>query len=86
VVVWLWDACGPIRRGCGITDDQGRARQAAEACLRSGHAHDARVEEARVVLGIQTLTTGYRRTGHGWRAQRGARSGITWVPFTTAQD
>jgi hypothetical protein len=86
MIVFLWDVTGPVRRVCGITDDQGRARQAAEACLRSGGAQDARVEEARVVLGIQTLTTGYRRTGHGWRARGGARSAITWVPFTTAQD
>ena len=48
-------------------------------------ANDARVEEARAVLGIQTLTSGYRHTGHGWQARRGARSTVTWVPFT-AQD
>jgi hypothetical protein len=40
VILWLWDAHGPDRAGRGVTDDEARALEAAEACLRSGHAHD----------------------------------------------
>jgi len=80
VIVWLWDAAGPARSGRGITDDDGRARQAAEACIRSGHATAAQVERAVTVLEVRTLTADYQRTGDGWSAQH--REGqITWKPL-----
>ena len=86
MIVFLWDACEPGRFH-GVTDDETRARQAAEARLLDGRASTAQVEMAHAVLGITTLTSGYRRTGNGWQAQRGgARSGITWEPFAAAQD
>jgi len=80
MIVWLWDAPGPTCCGRGVTDDEGRAREAAEACLRNGQASIARVEQAWAVLGIQTLTSGYERIGQGWQAvlQGG---GIAWEPF-----
>jgi hypothetical protein len=81
MIVWLWDADGSGRRGLGVSDDQGRARQAAEACLRSGQADAARVEAAVVVDGTCTLTAGYQRTGQGRQAQRGPRGGIRWEPL-----
>lgn len=37
MIVWLWDAGS----GRGVTDDQTRARQAAEALLRGGRADAA---------------------------------------------
>jgi hypothetical protein len=44
VIVWLWDATEP--GGCrGITDDDTRARAAAETCIRDGSASSARVEQ-----------------------------------------
>ncbi len=80
MIVFLWDACGPGRFR-GVTDDEGRARQAAEACLADGRAQSARVELARSVLDIPDLTTDYQRTGQGWMALR--RDGrVTWAPFT----
>lgn len=81
MILWLWDADGDGRRGRGVSDDEGRARQAAEAVLRSGQAHGATVEAAVAELGLATLTTGYRRTGQGWQALRGERGGITWEPL-----
>jgi hypothetical protein len=81
MIVWLWAACGPARRGLGVTDDETRARQAVEAILNSGDASSARVEMAAAHLGIRTLTSGYEPTGHGWTARR--RDGrITWAPIT----
>ena len=80
MTVWLWDAYGPARTGLGVTDDEVRARLAAEACLRSGGADTARVEHALLISGICVLTPGYRRTGRGWMARR--RDGrVTWTPF-----
>jgi hypothetical protein len=83
MMVWLWDASGPARSGRGITDDQTRALAVAEAYLRSGNANVARVEAARLVSGTRTLTTGYERTGEGWRG-RCADSGIRWEAFAPA--
>jgi hypothetical protein len=84
VIVWLWDASGPTRSGRGVTDDEARARQAAEAWIRSGHANTARVEKALARLGIESLTSDYVRTGHGWVAQHHRDGRIAWVPFSTS--
>jgi hypothetical protein len=81
MIVWLWDAAGPARTGHGVSSDEAAARLAAEACLLAGEATAARVEAAIAVLGTETLSSGYRRTGNGWQAQRG-RSGISWKPLT----
>lgn len=81
MIVWLWDACGPHRTRRGITDDGARARQAAEACIRSGQATAARVEQAVSFLGVHTIATGYQRTGLGWSAHN-HDGRITWEPFT----
>ena len=80
MIVWLWDAPGPDCCGRGVTDDEGRARESAETYLRNGHANTAQIEQAWTVLGIQTLTSGYERTGQGWRA-RLRDGGIIWEPF-----
>lgn len=82
VIVFVWDAYGPGK--ChGVTDDQARALQAAEACITSGVASCARVELARLVPGFASLTSRYERTGLGWTAQH--RDGIlTWVPLAAA--
>jgi len=72
VIVYLWDT----RNGCGVTDDEARARQAAESCI-TGDADVARVEKA-VIRGIRMLTSGYQRTGERWLASH--RDGqVTWV-------
>jgi hypothetical protein len=81
MIVWLWEACSPARTGLGITDDEAVARRAAEACVRGAEAYSARVESARAVLGIESLTSGYQRTGHGWEAQRRRDGRITWMPL-----
>jgi hypothetical protein len=80
VIVWLWDALGPARTTRGVSGDHATALQAAEACLLTGEAHAARVEQAVAILGTETLTSSYRRTGNGWHARR-STSGITWKPF-----
>jgi hypothetical protein len=81
MIVWLWDAYGPARIGRGITDEQARAIEIAEQCLRSGQASVVKVEGARLALGVPGLTSEYQRTGEGWRG-RHADSGTQWEPFT----
>jgi S-adenosyl methyltransferase len=80
VIVWLWDA--GARRG--VTDDETRAFQAAEALIRSGQAASARVEKAHLVTGIRALESGYTRTGHGCRITYNAATsqGTTVEPLS----
>jgi hypothetical protein len=84
VIVWLWDATEP-GRSHGITDNEARARAAAETCMRTGSASTARVEQARLRTGGFWLTSHYQRTGAGWSARQGS-SGITWIPLAPARD
>lgn len=81
MIVWLWDADGPARTARGVTDDEAAARHAAEACLRSGQARAAAVEQARAVLGMESLTSGYQRTGSGWTGECRQDGRISWTPF-----
>ncbi len=85
MIVFLWEADGPARSGRGVTDDRARALRNAETCLRSGQANVAKVERATLMSGIRTLTSGYLRTGDGWRARCGD-TGIRWEPFAPAPD
>jgi hypothetical protein len=81
VIVWLWDASSPGRNARGVTDDDARARQAAEAWMGRSHASGARVEKALIVLASATLSPAYERTGEGWAGEH--RDGrITWTPFS----
>jgi len=84
VIVWLWDATEP--GSChGITDDEARARAAAETCIRNGSSSTARVEQAHLMMGGYWLTSHYQRTGAGWSARQGS-TGITWIPLAPAPD
>ena len=76
MLVWLWDAGTAL----GITDNPARARHAARARMRGDSV--ARVEQAEFVLGAESLTDGYRRTGDGW-AGRQRNGSVTWTPFTS---
>jgi hypothetical protein len=79
VIAWTWDAEGPDYCGHGITDDEAKAVQAAEACMRDHGATAATVEAARFAFGT-VLTSEYIRTGQGRRG-RAEDSGIRWEPF-----
>lgn len=81
MIVFLWDACGSSRF-YGVSDDESRARQAAESCIGRGAAGSARVEVVQLVTGFAALTSHYKRTGRGWTAQRHRQDGVvTWTPF-----
>lgn len=83
MLLWLWDASGPGRYR-GITDDETRARAAAEACINSGQAASARVERACLVMDGWWLHSQYHRTGTGWTARRSA-AGVRWATLTAAE-
>lgn len=71
--VWLWSAGNWL----GVTDDEGRAKLAAQASLRDGGT--ARVELAIAALGGRELSARYIRTGAGWTGHAVAGD-VTWSP------
>lgn len=86
VIMYLWTASGQDRanfRAAGVSDDQARARSAAEALLRTGKAGTACIERAYTAMAMSTLSLCYVRTGTGWRARLGHAGRVVWTPFTT---
>jgi len=83
VIVWLWQASGPGQFR-GITDDETKARRAAESCITRGLAAAARVESARFVMNAG-LHASYQRTGSAWAA-RASGHRVRWfrVPVERA--
>jgi hypothetical protein len=77
MIVWLWESSGAR----GVTDNDTRAREVAEAFMRSSGAKTARVERARMVLDYGWMTSGYLRSGCGWSAEHHAGV-IKWVALT----
>jgi len=77
MIVWLWDA-GSAH---GVSDDDARAREAAEALIRDGRATGARVEMA-VMNGVRALDPGYGRLGRGWTAHPRPGAPVRWVALT----
>jgi hypothetical protein len=88
VIMYLWTAPGrdtaAFRRASGVTDDQSRARQAAELLLRTGQAATAYIECAYTAMAAATLNSCYVRTGAGWWAQLSQAGQVVWTPFTTS--
>jgi hypothetical protein len=86
VIMYLWTASGhdiANFRAAGVSDDQARARNAAEALLRTGKAGTAYIECAYTAMATSTLSLCYVRTGTGWRARLGQAGRVVWTPFTT---
>ena len=79
MIVYLWDAHGADQSAAGISGDETRAREAAEACLRSAYATSARVEAALLATSARTLQPCYERTGTAWQA-RPVDGGFRWDP------
>jgi hypothetical protein len=101
MIMYVWTAPGTdtpgFRMATGVSDDQARARQAAEAALRTvdrrtcdgaaaGPTGTAYVERVYTALTAPALSLGYVRTGTGWRAHVGRAGRVTWTPFTAASD
>jgi hypothetical protein len=84
--MYLWTASGhdiASFRAAGVSDDQARARNAAEALLRTGKAGTAYIERAYTAMATSTLSLCYVRTGTGWQARLGHAGRVDWTPFTT---
>lgn len=84
--MYIWTAPGTgttgFRWASGVSDDQSRARAAAEAELRAGQARTARVERVYTAIAAPALNLCYIRTGTGWQARVGRTGRVEWTPFT----
>lgn len=83
--MYLWTASGhdvASFRAAGVSDNQARARNAAEALLRTGKAGTAYIECAYTAMTTSTLSLCYVRTGTGWQARLGQAGRVDWTPFT----
>ena len=85
MIVWLWDAIGPEVSQRGVTDDEEKALQAAEALIRSRVVRSVRIEMALAHVGIRTLTPGYERVGQGWTVRRHENGRITRAQFPSSR-
>jgi hypothetical protein len=78
LIVWLWDAPGPIASACGIDRDPDAARQAASAHLATGTAAVATVQAAALVSNLDATHPCYARFGPVWQAARISDDDIRW--------
>ncbi|MBO0801751.1 MAG: hypothetical protein J2P25_01560 [Nocardiopsaceae bacterium] len=82
--MYIWTAPGNgtanSHEAIGISDDQRRAREAAETALRAGQADTACVERVRTTLKAPALSLCYIRTGTGWQARLGKAGHVEWIP------
>jgi hypothetical protein len=85
VIVYLWTTVAretPVPySSLGVSDNDERARTAAEQYLRSGQAEQAFVEAARTAMAVHSLTPCYLRTGLGWRATADPAGEVTWAMY-----
>ena len=65
----------------GITDDRGRAMQAAEETLGSGQAVLVIIEAVRPAMAANTLAPCYIRTGVGWMGRCTDAGEVAWKRF-----
>ena len=70
----------------GITDDRGRAMQAAEETLGSGQAVMVIIEAVCRAMAAHTLAPCYVRTGVGWLGQRTNVGEVAWKRFFSRGD
>jgi hypothetical protein len=87
VIVYLWTAPGDdtaaFHRASGVSDDQARARRAAEVLLRTGQAGVAYVDCVYTATEATTLSFCYVPTGRGWCARLGEDDQVIWTPYAT---
>lgn len=86
VIMYIWTAPGVdtagFHRATGVSDDQYRAQEAAEAALRTGHGGTAYVERVYTAEAAPALSLCYVRTGTGWQARLGQAGHVEWTALT----
>jgi len=76
---WAWEATALGAGGCGVSDDEDRARRAAEAWLAAHPGAVAVIDTARLAYGTSTLAACWARDGRPARSRRLPDGRITWA-------
>jgi hypothetical protein len=79
VIGWMWDATAKRSAGCGVSDDQDRARLAAEAWLKANPGGTAVLGTARLTDGTTTLSAYWAKDGHARQSRRLRDGRIVWA-------
>jgi hypothetical protein len=85
VIGWTWEATAEGGAGCGLSDDEGRAREAAEAWLRKHPGATAVLDAARLWDGTATLSAYWARYGCARRSRRLQDGRIVWARIPVPQ-
>jgi MoaA/NifB/PqqE/SkfB family radical SAM enzyme len=76
---WAWEGTAPGAAGCGVSDEEDRARQAAEKWLTDHPGAVAVLGTARLADGTTTLSAWWDRVGQVRRSRRLRDGRITWA-------
>lgn len=79
VIGWTWEAAMQGSAGCGLSDDEDRAREAAEAWLKDHPGATAVLDTARLADGTTTLSAYWARYGCARRSRRLQDGRIVWA-------
>jgi hypothetical protein len=79
VIGWAWDAAAEGIAGCGLSDDEDRARAAAEAWVRAHPGATAVLDTARLWDGTATWSAYWAKDGRARRSRRLRDGRIVWA-------
>jgi hypothetical protein len=85
VIGWTWEGAADGGAARGVSDDEDRAREAAEAWLRANPGATAVLSRAHLADGTTTLSAFWARTGHPRQSRRGRDGRITWARVPAAR-
>ncbi len=75
---WAWEGTAPGAAACGVSDDEDRARLAAEKWLADHPGAVAVLAAARLADGTTTLSGVWAAGGQAQRSRRLRNGRITW--------
>ena len=79
MIGWAWEGIADGSAGCGVSDDEDRARLAAEAWLKANPQGTAVLDTARLTDGTTTLSAYWARDGLARRSRRLRDGRIVWA-------
>lgn len=79
MIAWSWEATAPGSGGCGVSDDEDKAREAAEAWLAANPGGTAVLGPARLTDGTAALSAHWDRAGFAQRSRRLPDGRIGWA-------
>lgn len=79
MIAWSWEGTAEDGSGCGVSDDEDRARKAAEQWLRASPRGTALLGPAYLDDSPRALSSSWRPCGEQKRARRLQDGRITWA-------